>query len=98
MHGGNRKGAGRKAGFAAKQAEEARKYISERVFEEIEILTEVLIKRAKNGDLKALQMLFDRAWGRPKQEIGLATNYATPAPSQRLLDLAKRLNESVHSL
>ena len=34
-HGGNRIGAGRKKGFVAKNDEEVRKYLSERVAEEI---------------------------------------------------------------
>ena len=67
MQGGYRKGAGRKTGFAAKNAEEARRYLSERVVEEIGPICDSLINSAKTGDIRAIQVLFDRAWGRAPQ-------------------------------
>lgn len=68
MRGGKRPGAGRKKGFAAQNAEESRRYMSERVAAEIGVLTDVLIKKAKQGDLKAMSLLLDRAFGRPADE------------------------------
>lgn len=92
MHGGNRKGAGRKKGFAAKDAEEARRYLSHRVSEEIQPLAEVLIQRARKGGLKAFQILLDRAWGRPRQEIQLVTKDEKTEVSPRIRELARLLN------
>src|SRR3989344_2342222 len=71
MRGGYRQGAGRKKGFAAKNAEEARKYFSERVAQEIEPLCDRLLSSAKAGDIRAIQVLFDLSWGRPAQAIQL---------------------------
>jgi len=92
MHGGIRTGAGRKSGFSAKRAEEARKYISQRVSEEIEALTDVLIQKAKDGDMRAMNMLFNRAWGRPRQEIQFIKGYEQEKPSQEILELVEALN------
>ena len=69
MRGGIRQNAGRKKGFSAVSAEEARKLISERLSQEIEPIAEILISEAKKGNLKAIKELFDRAWGRPQQEV-----------------------------
>lgn len=67
MKGGYRAGAGRKKGFAAKNAEEARRLIAEMVSEEIGPIVRALIKKAKNGDISAAKELFDRAWGKAVQ-------------------------------
>lgn len=67
MRGGYRQGAGRKQGFAAKNAEEARRLLSERVAQEIGPLCDALIKKAKSGDIRAIHELFDRAWGKAPQ-------------------------------
>src|ERR1700733_2919815 len=69
MHGGKRTGAGRKQGFAAKNAEEARKLLSERLAQEIDPTSRALINKAKTGDERAIHELFDRAWGRAAQEL-----------------------------
>jgi hypothetical protein len=69
MHGGKRQGAGRKQGFAAKSAEEARRLLSERVAQEIGPITDILLSKAKEGDIRAIRELFDRAWGRPPQAL-----------------------------
>lgn len=66
--GGKRPGAGRKKGYAAKNAEEARKFISEKVSKEIGPIVNALIKKAKQGDIRAAKELFDRAYGRPETE------------------------------
>jgi len=71
MHGGLRQGAGRKQGFAAKSAEEARRYLAHRVSGEIASLADVLLEKAKNGDIRAVNTLFDRAFGRPRQSVEL---------------------------
>jgi len=71
MRGGKRAGAGRKKGFAAKNAEEARKYFSERVAHEIEPLCDTLLNRAKTGDIRAIHELFVRAWGRSVQSVSV---------------------------
>jgi len=92
MHGGARLGSGRKSGFAAKQAEDARKYVSQRVSDEIEVLTDVLIQKAKDGDMRAMNMLFNRAWGRPRQEIQLTKDYEQEKPSEAIIKLAEALN------
>ena len=67
MRGGYRQGAGRKQGFAAKNAEEARKLLSERLTQEIVPIADVLISQAKKGDIRAIKELFDRAWGKTPQ-------------------------------
>lgn len=69
MRGGYRKNAGRKQGFSAKNAEEARKLLSERLSQEIEPIADVLVSRAKEGDIRAIKELFDRAWGRAPQAL-----------------------------
>lgn len=68
MRGGKREGAGRKKGFAAKTAEEARKVFAELVFREVEPIARALIKQAKSGDVRAASLLFDRAFGKPVDE------------------------------
>ena len=69
MRGGKRQGAGRKKGFSAKNAEEARKLLSQMVLDEIEPIGRALINKAKKGDIQACKELFDRAWGRARQEV-----------------------------
>ncbi|RJQ34523.1 hypothetical protein C4556_02180 [Candidatus Parcubacteria bacterium] len=94
MRGGYRAGAGRKKGFAAKNAEEARKYLSERVAEEIEPITTSLINRAKTGDIRAIHELLDRAWGRPTQAIQI-TSERLPVPIMGL-HFEKMSDEDLH--
>jgi hypothetical protein len=69
MRGGYRKNSGRKKGFAAKGAEEAHRVFSEQVAKEIIPLSQILIAKAKKGDIRAIKELFDRAWGRPPQAL-----------------------------
>jgi len=64
MRGGTRPNAGRKKGFAAKNAEEARRILSEMVMREIEPIGRALISKAKKGDVIAIRELFDRAFGK----------------------------------
>ena len=71
MRGGARVGAGRKRGFAAKDAEEARRVLSEMVMREISPIGEALIAQAKKGNVQAVKELFDRAWGRSPQAFSI---------------------------
>ena len=95
MKGGFRIGAGRKQGFAAKDAEEARKYLSKRVAEEIGWIADTLIDKARSGDVRAVQVLFDRAWGRPRQEIQIVETEPESSPEQqeRIRELGDVINE-----
>lgn len=47
------------------KAEEARNYLVARVEAEISSIADALILKAKEGDVRAIRELFDRAWGRP---------------------------------
>ncbi len=94
MRGGHREGAGRKQGFSGKNAEEARRMLSERVAQEIGPIGDALILKAKNGDIPAIKELFDRAWGRSPQSIALGNvepivmnivNYAATGFSEKNL-------------
>jgi hypothetical protein len=67
MRGGKRQGAGRKQGFAAKNAEEARRILSDMVLQEIAPIGKALITKAKKGDVAAVRELFDRAFGKAPQ-------------------------------
>ena len=67
MRGGYRSGAGRKKGFSARNAEEARRILSDMVMDEIEPIGRALIARAKKGDVIAIRELFDRAFGKAPQ-------------------------------
>jgi len=72
--GGYRQNAGRKQGFSAKSAEEARQVLSEMVMREIGPIGEALITKAKGGDVSATKELFDRAFGKPQQNIDINQN------------------------
>lgn len=74
MRGGKRKGAGRKKGFSAKTAEEAKRFLAERVSKEIGPISEALITKAKNGDIMATRELFDRSWGKAPQAVSIDAN------------------------
>ena len=65
MRGGYRQNSGRKKGFSAIEAEKAREFIVEKVNASLEPIIAKLIQLAKKGDLRAIQILFDRAYGRP---------------------------------
>jgi hypothetical protein len=70
MQGGKRKGAGRKKGFAALKAEEARAFIAQAVSQELGLITAALVKKAKHGDVRAAQILLERAYGKPIEASG----------------------------
>lgn len=67
MKGGKRQGAGRKKGFSALEAEKAREFIAQKVSANLELITNALLKKAKKGDIRAIQILFDRALGKVAQ-------------------------------
>lgn len=66
--GGARPGAGRPKGTNGIAAERAREYICKRVEEELEAIITKAIEQAKRGDPAARRDLFDRAWGKPREE------------------------------
>lgn len=72
MKGGYRPGAGRKKGFSAIEAEQARAYITERVASSLEPIIDSLVERAIKGDIAATKELFDRAWGKSQTQIALS--------------------------
>ena len=81
MRGGYRDGAGRKRGFSAMTAEEARKVLAEMVMQEIVPIGEALIARAKNGEVPAIRELFDRAFGKaPQAERIESSERSLPTP------------------
>ena len=87
MRGGYRENAGRKQGFAAKNAEEARRILSEMVMREIEPIGEALIVKAKKGDVLAVRELFDRAFGKASQTTKIdLTDKRIPIPLLDLMD------------
>lgn len=73
QRGGKREGAGRKKGFAALQAEEARRILADMVMKEIVPIGVALIAKAKKGDVFAIRELFDRAFGKPLVTIDRET-------------------------
>ena len=79
MKGGKRIGAGRKKGFAAKTAEEARRVLSEMLVGKIRPIAEALIARAEAGDVVAAKELFDRAWGKSVQSTEISAKDGNPA-------------------
>lgn len=69
MRGGYRQNAGRKQGVSSKNAEEARRVLSEMVMREIQPIGEALIAKAKNGEVSAIRELFDRSFGKAPQSL-----------------------------
>ena len=91
MRGGYRQNAGRKQGYAAKSAEEARKVFAEMISKEIEPIAQALIKRAKNGDVSAAKELFDRAWGKViPTTVNPEENYLVPVHVMRMDEIREK--------
>ena len=67
MRGGKRIGAGRKQGFAALEAERSHEFIVQQVNASLGPIINVLIRKAKKGDIRSAQILLDRAYGRVLQ-------------------------------
>lgn len=65
MRGGYRENSGRKKGFSGIKAEKSREYIIQQVENSLKPIVTGLVDRARQGDLRATQILFDRAFGRP---------------------------------
>lgn len=87
MRGGYRPGSGRKKGFAARGAEEARRILSEMVMEEIESIGKALITKAKKGDVIAIRELFDRAFGRAPQTTTIdSSQIILPVPIADIME------------
>lgn len=82
MKGGHREGAGRKQGFAAKNAEEARRVLSEMVMRNIGPIGEALVEKAKKGDVIAIRELFDRAFGKAPQNTKIDLTETTAATAE----------------
>ena len=94
MRGGYRQNAGRKQGFAAKNAEEARRMLSELVMSEIRPIGLALIEKAKKGDVMATRELFDRAFGKAPQTIAIDPHEGIlPTPILSGVRLAKEVVE-----
>jgi hypothetical protein len=64
MRGGKRSGAGRKKGFAALEAENARQLIAEKLSTKLGPIIETAIKQAVRGDKHAREWLIERAYGK----------------------------------
>ncbi len=79
MRGGYRENAGRKKGFSAIEAERAREYIVDRVNKSLEPIITSLIEKAEKGDVSAVRILFDRAYGRPNTPIEMEIQAEGPA-------------------
>lgn len=54
------------------QAEEARRILMQKVFDEIGPLADILIAKARKGDMNAMKELFDRGFGRAAQMLELS--------------------------
>lgn len=91
MRGGHRENSGRKKGFSAIEAEKAREFIVQQVNASLEPIIAGLIDRGKRGDIRAIQILFDRAYGRP------ITPFETTgeAPRMLIMDVLDELERDV---
>lgn len=72
--GGRMPGAGRPKGSKDPltiQREALKKYILNRIIREKKPIIDKLLERAKNGELEAIRELFDRALGKPVQDLGI---------------------------
>lgn len=92
----NGKQGGRPISEATIKAQLAREYIAEHVKQSLEPIVAKAINDAILGDATARAWLADRAWGKPKQEIGLTDTegYDVFEPSEKVKALAAALNES----
>lgn len=69
--GGYRPGSGRKKGAATLASEKMRATIAERVLNEVDAIVGPQIAKAKEGDTNAFKELMNRAFGMPRQNVGL---------------------------
>ena len=96
MKGGYRAGSGRKKGSKAShtlEAEKAREYIVQKVGASLEPIITSLIKQAKQGDIRAAQTLFERAYGRVAQIEPVMVNVTSQHDEDRriLLTIVQQL-------
>lgn len=69
--GGFRVGAGRKKGLASVEAEMARASIAKKINDNLDSIIGPQIKKAQEGDTQAFKELLNRAFGMPRQNLGL---------------------------
>ncbi len=101
MRGGKRKGAGRPKAIRTIEKDRVKDYIAQRIASDIEPLTDALFEKALGGDVIAARELFDRGFGKPKQETELTGKEGKDLftePSDRIKRLAAILNETKDSL
>lgn len=89
----NGKMGGRPVSEATIKAQIAREYIAEHVKQSLEPIVAKAINDAILGDDKARAWLSDRAWGKPKQEMGFTDTEGNDIfePSDKIKGLAKKL-------
>lgn len=67
----NSKKGGRKKGVATLEAEAAKNYIAEHLRTYMPEIFSKMLDRALEGDINHIKELFDRAWGKSRQNVGL---------------------------
>lgn len=92
--GGYRIGAGRKKGFAAFQAGQARELFAETIAPCLEKMIFTLIKKAQTGDVQAARELFDRAWGKLQQTSDISVRNSKPLLEAIQADMKVILNST----
>lgn len=92
----NGKQGGRPVSEATIKAQLAREYIAEHLKQSLEPIVAKAMNDAILGDATARAWLSDRAWGKPKQEMGFTDTegYDIFEPSDKIKALAASLNES----
>lgn len=70
-HGGKRIGAGRKPGYAAIEAERTRLLLVKKIAKQFNKIVDPQIQKAKKGDTFAFKELMNRAFGMPRQNVGI---------------------------
>lgn len=70
--GGKRKGAGRKKGLPALEAEQARIMIAEKLKTQFEPIVDKAIEQAKEGNKDARDWITNRAYGKPKESVDIS--------------------------
>ena len=92
----NGKQGGRPISEATIKAQLAREYIAEHVKQSLEPIVAKAINDAILGDATARAWLADRAWGKPKQEMGFTDTEGLDIfePSDKIKALAASLNET----
>lgn len=76
--GGKRPGAGRPKSTATIEAQLQREMLIAFLEPHVEKIAKALLTKAKKGDVQAAKELFDRAWGKPSQNIDLGNKDDSP--------------------